>query len=666
MRSRRQIFLFFCGAVFLLSIESLSGAVGPENVLVLYNKDSAEGIELANYYAAVHPGVHLLGLNDITAAEDVTADYYLNMIRPQILPALDPSITTIVTTKGLPLRICTEEEKPQYAPTYNYRDPFGVTREIGIGSSPPYCGWWRPYSSLESELTRIDVIGTWEQMGDQTYFNAPNASQGDPNLPHHANNPYYLPAFSTATFQYEARSAPFDCNQCNVPGFGGMRLTSRLDGFTVADVKASIDRAQQAYLPPGPASPYIVVDDSPNAVGGDRMSNLKTVLDRQSQAYLYNNDGNAITSADRPVIGYVSHGTNDGAGGLEEGYLDPNVGGHLDFTLANGAVFFTHESDNASTFRSPEGQKQGLAAEWIALGGTVGVGNVWEPESGRTTEANEDQIFKMLLDGYTWGEAAWSSMKELSYVNTVVGDPLMTWKRPAAGTTTYTEPLKIGDKEDAEYVIREGGTVVTTNVQIGGSPDHAGTLDLEGGTLRCTTLTIGANGVMNYTGGTLDVDTVTVQGSGALNASSLTAGTLIIGSGTESAGNDGEEPPDIPQPIHRGGSIDETAVISYTGTTTIQGEYLLIDTPGLVSLNQIEGDGELFVGNQSSSTTLTASSIVVGSLIIGGAAAPPAPLGSASNTAVSSPVPEPNCFVLLGLGVLGGLLFRRRGRGAAN
>jgi hypothetical protein len=34
----------------------------------------------------------------------------------------------------------------------------------------------------------------------------------------------------------------------------------------------------------------------------------------------------------------------------------------------------------------------------------------------------------MLLDGKTWAEAAWSSMRQLSYVNTVVGDPLMTWK----------------------------------------------------------------------------------------------------------------------------------------------------------------------------------------------------------------------------------------------
>jgi hypothetical protein len=61
------------------------------------------------------------------------------------------------------------------------------------------------------------------------------------------------------------------------------------------------------------------------------------------------------------------------------------------------------------------------------------VGNVEEPQTGPGNEANEDQMFKMLLDGYTWGEAAWSSMQQLSYVNTVVGDPLMTWKQVLPG-----------------------------------------------------------------------------------------------------------------------------------------------------------------------------------------------------------------------------------------
>ena len=46
---------------------------------------------------------------------------------------------------------------------------------------------------------------------------------------------------------------------------------------------------------------------------------------------------------------------------------------------------------------------------------------------------NEDQMFRMLLAGKTLAEAAWSSALQLSWVNTVVGDPLMTWKQLLPG-----------------------------------------------------------------------------------------------------------------------------------------------------------------------------------------------------------------------------------------
>ncbi len=388
-------------ALVAYSIAAASGNAGPGNVLVLYNTASADGIELANYYAQVHPGVSLLGLNGVTTDEQVTADYYLSVIRPQILPALSSSIDMIVTTKGLPLRIYDDTADPG-----SYTDPFGISRTVGSG-------WWRPYSSLESELTRIDVISTPQQMGDQTYYSLAGLSK---NRPQPSCNPYYFV------------SAPFNYNNYSISGYGGMRLSARLDGFTAADVKAAINRANNTFLIPN--SSYIVMDDDPTA-GFDRMVQLKdSVLTPRGQPFVYDNTDAAITTAPGPVIGYVSHGTNDGAGGLEPGYIS----GQLNFQLANGAVFHTHESYNAYSFQ-PGGNVsgQGLIAQWLAIGGTAGVGHVEEPLSGATNVANEDQIFKMLLDGYTWGEAAWSSMQQLSYVNTVVGDPLMVWKKVIPG-----------------------------------------------------------------------------------------------------------------------------------------------------------------------------------------------------------------------------------------
>src|SRR4029078_7076523 len=111
-------------------------AVGPENVLVLYNLASPEGAQIANYYAQVHPGVQLLGLNGLGTSESITADDYLSTIRPQVLSALTPSTHLIVTTTGLALRIQVTQPVPPLVPPAvwpdppTYTDAFGVNRTI--------------------------------------------------------------------------------------------------------------------------------------------------------------------------------------------------------------------------------------------------------------------------------------------------------------------------------------------------------------------------------------------------------------------------------------------------------------------------------------------------------------------------------------------------------
>jgi hypothetical protein len=55
----------------------------------------------------------------------------------------------------------------------------------------------------------------------------------------------------------------------------------------------------------------------------------------------------------------------------------------VQFQLANGAVFVSWESFNASTFLPNATVFQGLVAQWIARGGTAGVGHVAEPGATR-------------------------------------------------------------------------------------------------------------------------------------------------------------------------------------------------------------------------------------------------------------------------------------------
>jgi uncharacterized protein (TIGR03790 family) len=385
------------------SLQEVRGALGAANVLVLYNQASPDGIAIANYYAQVHPGVKLLGLANVTTNEDVSASDYLNVIRPQILPALSSSIDVLVTTKGLPLRIGNAATGPS-----SYTDPFNVNRAISTG-------YWKQYSSLESELTRIDSIKTLNQMGDN-YF---TSVTGKPSFPNPSANPYYQSSARTsADFHY---ANYYNASSVSGNAYGGMRLASRLDGYTVADVEAAIDRARQAVVLPQISQ--IVLDDDPSPVSVDQMATLKDILAAKNQPCVYDNTANSVTQTSNIVMGYVSHGVH---AGLPADYIPSETA----FTLGAGAVFETHESYNAYSFQ-PAGNTmgQGQVAQWLAVGGTVGVGNVQEPGAGISYEANEDKIVKMLLDGKTWAEAAWSSIRQLSYVNTVVGDPLMTWKQ---------------------------------------------------------------------------------------------------------------------------------------------------------------------------------------------------------------------------------------------
>lgn len=344
------------------------------DVLVLYNAQSADGQQVANYYAQVHPGVQLLGLQNVSSDEEISAETYLSTIRPQILPALTSSIDVIVTTKGLPLRI-NAGARPADSTSYD----------------------WKRYSSLESELTRIDSIDTVAEMGDQ--FWAPAAS-----LP---ANPYYQ---VSQNFAHEVQ---------------GTRLTSRLDGFSVGDVKGAIDRAQRAVITHGTATRF-VLDDDP-AKNYDLMPSLaNNVLTPQGFQYTYDNTSAFIGSSEGPVIGYVSHGRNQSS--TPANYIVDSQAG-LQFSLADGAIFHTWESFNAYSFVEGGNRSgQGLVGEWLARGGTAAVGHVQEPWASLFNVTNEDRLIAMLLDGYTLAEAAWSATRQLSFVNTVVGDPLMTWR----------------------------------------------------------------------------------------------------------------------------------------------------------------------------------------------------------------------------------------------
>jgi uncharacterized protein (TIGR03790 family) len=407
---RTCLLAFSITVVWLLSFCPTAQAIDSSNVLVLYNSASPDGLAIANYYAQTHPGVQLLALTGVGTSENITADDYLNTIRPQVLSALTPTTDVIVTTKGLPLRIQVTEPAPTavWPNPPQYTDPNGVLRSISS---------WKPYSSFESELADIDKVSSWQMMGDQSYTQSG----------HFTSNPYYN---STASFSHSAM---------------GTRLTARLDGYTVGQVEGAISRAQNAFIGPNntPAGPFhFLIDNDPSKGYATPMVNLSNNLLTAGLPMTYDNTSAFVGATTGPVIGYDGHGTNQASTPAHY------VTGSLNVTLANGAVFNSWESYNAYSFnQGGYGGGQGQVADWLQIGGTAGVGNVEEPTASASTVTNEDKMFKMLLNGKTFAEAAWSADRQLSWVNTVVGDPLMTWRVLLAGDVNMDGLVNQADLE---------------------------------------------------------------------------------------------------------------------------------------------------------------------------------------------------------------------------
>ena len=135
-----------------------------------------------------------------------------------------------------------------------------------------------------------------------------------------------------------------------------------------------------------------------------------------------------------------SFGVHQGGGTIPPTYLlDGGPGGSPLFHPVYGAIFNTAESFNAVTFFAdadiPPQAQQALVWQWIFIGGSGGLGHVFEPLT--TSVADNDLLFYNYfrdadLDGVgdmTFVEAAYAAMPYLSWATVVVGDPLMRLNR---------------------------------------------------------------------------------------------------------------------------------------------------------------------------------------------------------------------------------------------
>lgn len=263
-----------------------------------------------------------------------------------------------------------------------------------------------------------------------------------------------------AEIEKAAGKAPFDPARILTPG--DILLTARLDGPTVADVRAMLDRAKDVYFNINThtivldeadsngladAAPNKELDNAAPLRGGDdleqtrdlfkqdgRLSAAGLVYDAQSGTdhfcvgprYEWSPNAKVIT---RPVILLSTSGSNTPGkhptvkSGSKAGQ-DAGICYGESFTWAPGAIFLSIESFNARDFGGLGGWPgQQQISAFLASGGTFAIGNAQEPFSF-TTPDTLPLAANFLLGDLTFVEAAWSAIPAISWQQVVIGDPL--------------------------------------------------------------------------------------------------------------------------------------------------------------------------------------------------------------------------------------------------
>lgn len=362
------------GLILLLAAwVSPASAQSGENVLVIVNGASRASDEIGDYYARKRaiPGDQVLRLT-LPGTEQISRAVYESQIERPITTwltthAAQDRILYLVLTKDVPLRI--------------------------TGSS----GSTGTIASVDSELTliyrklegnRVAIAGSVE-------------------------NPYFAgdrPVADVKPFSHQSQD---------------VYLVARLDGYTVEDVKALIDRgsapSQQGRvlldgrfeLTQSPGNRWLVkASDTLNKLPG---WSERVTLDITHKPLRDESE----------VLGYYSWGSNDRTLGTRH----PNI------RFAPGAVGGEFVSTDARTFQEPpetwqvnrmdmlfRGSHQSLIGDLIRDGITGVSGSVAEPYLSATVRP--DILFPAYASGFNLVESYYLAIPKLSWQTIVVGDPL--------------------------------------------------------------------------------------------------------------------------------------------------------------------------------------------------------------------------------------------------
>jgi hypothetical protein len=480
-RGRRSPGLLLCvAAAISATVAARADLTGPQ-VLVVYDSRVPDSVTVAEYYAGSelvpgtaggrlgkHAGLNVVdlarlpGAGGAALAPTISYPEYLSRVRDPLRAYLNSSgltqrIRCLVLTKGLPHRI----------QDINHSNP-------NVGDQPQAAATLltagnATYAAVDSELTLL-----WQNL---------NAGEGNGGADSKADgaivNPYFK-ASQTIT-GYSTANITTAKTFLTVPGNtgilwrngatgastlspGDIYLVCRLDGHSVAEVRAEIDRAQNLAVD---VDTGVIVLDESASDGVQNISDADNEFDNDGPVIFTNGGDDYEQSRDQitgdgriapanlkydrwatsggflvgPLIdfggGTVVHGpvlllATYGANHSGVPGTPGNAGTQYPFSFnyATGAAFNTIESYNGRSFGgigvgpTPQGQ----LADFIQAGGTFGIGNVWEPFSFSVGD-NAPLMRNFYLGSMTWAEAAYGALPVLSWQQIVVGDPLAKVRR---------------------------------------------------------------------------------------------------------------------------------------------------------------------------------------------------------------------------------------------
>ena len=354
------------GWLVALAVAVGAGAVTPDQVLVVVNRQSAVSQRIAQYY--VHK--RLIPLANVVTIrvdpqEEIRRDDYQKQVEQPIAwflktHHLEDQILYIVTTLGVPLKIG--------------GDGNGLSNDA---------------ASVDSELAAL----------------YPRMKGLAIPLPGPARNPF----FNQVSAEFVHPAFP-------------LYLVTRLAGYDFADVQGMIDRAIAAR---DTGKVVIDVRADNNTPGNAWLRRTASLVPKER---LILDDSGRVLTGQKDVIAYAAWGSNDpdrtqrllGFHWLPGAIV-------TEYVSTNGRTFAKPAADwKLGTWKDPAtwfaGAPQTLSADYIHEGATGCSGHVYEPYLH--LNPRPDILIPEYLAGRDLAQSYYVSMPAISWQNIVLGDPL--------------------------------------------------------------------------------------------------------------------------------------------------------------------------------------------------------------------------------------------------